>query len=205
MWCRLSAIAALKSLGIDNWNTQSRQYWESVSVVDILPYYFRRVNTAALLVEGPLQLHSTQLTTAQHKAIIPTPNPTTAPLAGGTRLHDGCQPGTLPPQRALLWHARRAIDMPSLSCLDVLLQDDFAFLDNMNSSTARTAMHHLRPPARKPSYSSSIEDESGSRASPAVLLWFYFLRTAAHTDDDKPPASEKLVHWGFLLIFFFAN
>ena len=55
-----------------------------VSVANILlPYRFRLANTAALLIEGPLQLNSTQLTTAQHKAITPTPNPTTAQLAGG--------------------------------------------------------------------------------------------------------------------------
>ena len=58
----------------------------------------------------------------------------------------------------------------------------------------RAIMHHLRPPARMPTYISSIEDESESRASPAVLLRFYFLRTEVHTDDDKPPACGKLVH-----------
>ena len=40
-------------------------------------------------------MYSTQHTTAQHKSIIPTPNPTTAQLAGGKRSQDGCQPGTL--------------------------------------------------------------------------------------------------------------
>ena len=36
----------------------------------------------------------------------------------------------------------------------------------------------------------------------------FFLRTAAHADDDKPPASEKLVHWGLhrqLVDFFFGE
>ena len=178
MWCRLSAIAPLKSLDVDDKNTQHRQYWESCvgcRYIAVLFHYFLLVSTAVtvLLIEGPLQLNSTQLTTAKHNAIIPTPNPTTAQLAGGKRSHDGCQPGTLCGHRELCSDTLVA-RLSSLSCLDVLLQDDFAFLDNMNSSTARTAMHHLRPPARKPSYSSSIEDESGSRASPAVLLWFYF-------------------------------
>ena len=148
-----------------------------------MPYCFRLANSAALLIEGPLQLYSTQHTTAQHKAIIPTPNLTTAQLAGGKRSHDGCQPGTL------CGHGELCSDtlvarLSSLSCLDVLLQDGFAFLDNMYSSTVPTAMPHLRPPARKPTYISSIEDESGSRASPAVLLCSYFLRTEAHTDSD---------------------
>ena len=48
-----------------------------------------------------MQLYSTHHTTAQHKAIIPTPNPTTAQLAGGKRSHDGCQPGTLCGHREL--------------------------------------------------------------------------------------------------------
>ena len=72
-----------------------------VLVADILPYYFLLANTAALLTEGPLQLYSTQHTTAQHKVIISTPNPTTAQLAGGKRSHDGCQPGTLCGHREL--------------------------------------------------------------------------------------------------------
>ena len=42
------------------------------------------------------------------------------------------------------------------------------------SITARTAMHHLRPPARKPTHISSIEDESGSRASPVMSPRFCF-------------------------------
>ena len=45
-----------------------------------------------------------------------------------------------------------------------------AFLDNTYNNTVRRTMHHLRPPARKPTYVSSIEDESGSWASPAMLL-----------------------------------
>ena len=74
-----------------------------MSVADIfLPYYFRLANTAALLIEGPLQLYSTQHITAQHKAIIPTPNPTTAQLAGGKHSLDGCQlPSTLCGHREL--------------------------------------------------------------------------------------------------------
>ena len=73
-----------------------------VSVADTLPYYFLLANTAALLIEGPLQLSYTQHTTAQHKAIISTPNPTTAQLADGKRSNDGCQPGTLCGHRDLL-------------------------------------------------------------------------------------------------------
>ena len=68
---------------------------------DILPYYFRLENTAALSIEGPLQLYSTQHATAKHKAIIPTPNPTTAQLAGGKRSHDIYQPSTLCGHREL--------------------------------------------------------------------------------------------------------
>ena len=75
-----------------------------------------------------------------------------------------------------------------MSCMHDLAM---AFLDNMYSNTVRTAMYHLRPPARKPTDISSSEDESGSRASPAMLLWFYFWRTEAHTDDDKPPEREN--------------
>ena len=144
-----------------------------MSVADILPYYFRLENTAALqvLIEGPLQPYSTQHTTAQQKAIIPTPKTTTAQLAGGKRSHHGCQPGTLCGHRELCSDTLVA-RLSSLSCtgIYVLLQDYFAFLDNMYSNTARTAMHHLLSPARKPTYISSIEDESGSRASPAMLF-----------------------------------
>ena len=122
-----------------------------------------------VLIEGPLQLYSTQHTTARHKAIIPTPNPTTAQLPGGKRSDDGCQPGTLCGHREL-YSDTLVARLSSLFCLYVLLQDYFAFPYNMCSYTARTAMHHLRPPARKPTYISSIEDESGSRACPVVLL-----------------------------------
>ena len=137
----------------------------------LLPCYFRLANTAALLIEGPLQLYCTQHTTAQHKAIIPTPSSTTAQLAGGKRSRDGCQPGTLCGHRELCSDTLVA-RLSSLSSLGVLLQDDFAFIENMYSSTVRTARHHLRPPARKPTYwyISSIEGESGSRASLVVLL-----------------------------------
>ena len=117
-----------------------------MSVADIfLPYYFRLANTAALLIEGPLQLYSTQHITAQHKAIIPTPNPTTAQLAGGKRSHDGCQPGTLCGHRDLCSDTLVA-RLSSLSCLDVLLQDDFAFLDNISSHrrSTCTAVLHVR-------------------------------------------------------------
>ena len=48
-----------------------------------------------VLQGGPLQLYSTKHTTAQHKAIIPTPNPTTA---------QQCQPGTLCDHRELCSH-----------------------------------------------------------------------------------------------------
>ena len=140
-----------------------------MSVADILPYYFRLENTAALLIEEPLQPYSTQHATAQQKAIIPTPNPTTAQVAGGKRSHDGCQPSTLCGHRELCSDTLVA-RLSSLSCIYVLLQDYFAFPYNVCSYTARTAMHHLRPPARKPTYISSIEDESGSRASPAMLF-----------------------------------
>ena len=71
------------------------------SVADILPYYFLLANTAGLLIEGPLQLYSTQHATSQQKAIIPTPNSTTAQLAGGKRSHGYCQPGTLCGHREL--------------------------------------------------------------------------------------------------------
>ena len=138
-----------------------------------LPIYCRiisgRQNTPALLMVGPLQLNSTQLTTAQHKAIIPTPNPTTAQLIGGRRSHDGCQPGTLCGHREL-YSDTLVARLSSLFCLYVLLQDYFAFTYNTYSNTVLTAMHHLRSSARKPTYISSIEDESGSRASPALLL-----------------------------------
>ena len=101
-----------------------------VSVADTLPYYFLLANTAALLIEGPLQLSYTQHTTAQHKAIISTPNPTTAQLADGKRSNDGCQPGTL------CGHGELCSDtlverFSSLSCYYVLLQDYTSFLDNM--------------------------------------------------------------------------
>ena len=116
-----------------------------VLVADILPYYFLLANTAALLTEGPLQLYSTQHTTAQHKVIISTPNPTTAQLAGGKRSHDGCQPGTLCGHRDLCSDTLVA-RLSSLSCLDVLLQDDFAFLDNISSHrrSTCTAVLHVR-------------------------------------------------------------
>ena len=114
-----------------------------MSVADILPYYFRLENTAALLIEEPLQPYSTQLTTAQHKAIIPTPNPTTAQLIGGRRSHDGCQPGTLCGHREL-YSDTLVARLSSLFCLYVLLQDYFAFTYNTYSNTVLTAMHHLR-------------------------------------------------------------
>ena len=101
---------------------------------------------------------------------------------------------TLGPQRELCSDTRVA-RLSSIFCLYVLLQDFFAFLDNMYRNTVRRAMHHLRSPARKSTYIPSIEDESGSRASPAMLLWYYFLHPEEHTDDDKLPAREKLVHW----------
>ena len=139
-----------------------------VSVADILPYYFLLANTAALLTEVPLQLYSTQHTT-EHKANIPTPNPTTAKPTGGKRSHDGCRPGTLCGHRELC-SDRLVARLSTLSCLGVLLHDDLASLDNMNSSTVHTAMPHLSPPDRKPPYILCIEDETGSRASHAVLL-----------------------------------
>ena len=139
------------------------------SVADILPYYFLLANTAGLLIEGPLQLYSTQHNTAQHKAIIPTPNPTTANwLVASTQTMAASQVRSAATE--IFCSDTLVARLSSLSCLDVLLQEDFAFLDNMYSCTVRTAMAHLRPPARKPTYISSIEDESGSRASPAVLL-----------------------------------
>ena len=142
-----------------------------VSVADILLHCFRLANTAAALsTEGPLQQYSTQHATARHKAIFPTLNPTAAQLAGGKRSHDSCQPGTLCGHRELRSDTLVA-RLSYLSCLYVLLQDYFDFLDNMYSNnTVRAAMHHLRPPTRKPIYISSIEDETGSRASPAMLL-----------------------------------
>ena len=60
-WCRLSVIAPLKSLDIENTvETPSIGSIERVLLVaDILPYYFRSANTA-VLTEEPLQLYSTQ-------------------------------------------------------------------------------------------------------------------------------------------------
>ena len=51
----------------------------------------------------------------------------------------------------------------------------------------RTAIHQLEPPARMPTYISSIEDESGSRASPAAVVLFFCLRTEVHNEDDRRP------------------
>ena len=164
-----------------------------MSVADILLYYVRLANTAALSTERTLQQYSAQHATAQHKAILPTPNPSTVQLAGGKRSHDTCQPATLCGHRELRSETRVA-RLSSLTCLYVLLQDYFAFLDNMYSNTVRTTMHHLRPPARKPTCVSSIEDESGSTASPAILPNFIFLRKETHTDVDEPPAREELAH-----------
>ena len=62
----------------------------------------------------------------------------------------------------------------------------------MARGMVRTAMHHLKPPARKPAYISSVEDESGSRASPAAaLLLLGGLQTEAHTEDDKRPRAKN--------------
>ena len=214
MWCRLSAIAPLKSLDVDDKNTQHRQYWESCvgcRYIAVLFHYFLLVSTAVtvLLIEGPLQLNSTQLTTAKHNAIIPTPNPTTAQLAGGKRSHDGCQPGTLCGHRDLCSDTLVA-RLSSLSCLDVLLQDDFAFLDNIFSCTTvvRTAMPHFRPPARKPTHISSIEDESVSRACPAVLLCFFFYaRRHTPTTINRPRARSSCIDFYIdsLLVFVWVN
>ena len=141
-----------------------------VSVADILLHCFRLANTAAALsTEGPLQQYSTQHATARHKAIFPTLNPTAAQLAGGKRSHDSCQPGTLCGHRELRSDTLVGRLSP-LSRLYVLRQDYFAFLENMYSNTLYVRQcTNLRPPARKPTYSSSIGDESGSRASPARL------------------------------------
>ena len=120
-----------------------------MSVADIfLPYYFRLANTAALLIEGPLQLYSTQHITAQHKAIIPTPNPTTAQLAGGKRSHDYCQPGTLCGHRQLCTDTL-VTRLSSLYCLDVLPQKDFAFLPNIFSHRLSTCTAVLQLYARR--------------------------------------------------------
>ena len=105
-----------------------------------------------------------------------------------------------------------ATRLPSLSCFAsrrfcFSREHFFPPSEHICSSTARIEMHHPRPPARKPTHTSSVEDESGSRASPTVLMWFRFLRTEAHTDNDKPPASEKPVPW-FLhrqLVDFFSS
>ena len=115
LWGRLSVVQVVRHSPFKSaWHVEIEtpsigSIERVVSVTDILPYYFRLVNTAALFIEGPLQLYSAQHSTAQNEAIFSTPNPTTAQLAGGKRSHDGNQPGTLCGQRALLRHARRAI------------------------------------------------------------------------------------------------
>ena len=144
-----------------------------MSVADILPYYFRLENTAALLIEGPLQLYSTQHATAQHKAIISTPNPTMQPnwpVASAHTMAASHVHSAATESFALTHSDTLVARLSSLSCLYVLLQDYYAFHDNMYSNTVGTAEHHLRPPARKLTCISSNEDEPGWRASPAMLL-----------------------------------
>ena len=100
LWGWLSMVQVVRYSAIETPSIGSIERVVSVANI-LLPYRFRLANTAALLIEGPLQLNSTQLTTAQHKAITPTPNPTTAQLAGGKRSNDGRQPGTLCGHREL--------------------------------------------------------------------------------------------------------
>ena len=144
-----------------------------MSVADILlPQYFRLANTAAVLIEGPLQLYITQHTTAQHKATIQTACSTTARLAGGKRSHDACQPSRLCGHRDLCSDtivARSTCPLyPVRTCCFKIIE--LFSITCTYSSTVRTAMHHLRPHARKPTNTSTIEYEPASRARPAVLL-----------------------------------
>ena len=134
-----------------------------LSVSDILPNYFRLANSAARRCNSIP--HSTPQHNTRPSFLRPTQLRPNCPVASAhisaSQVHSAATESF-----AL---TRSSRDYP-LSCLYVLLQDYFAFLDNMYSNTVRTAMHHLRPLARKPTYISSIEDESGWRASPAMLL-----------------------------------
>ena len=65
---------------------------------------------------------------------------------------------------ASLWQFGLApLNLASLHCCDV---DETT---HNTLSKLRTARHHFMPPVRMLTYVSSVEDESGSRASPAVL------------------------------------
>ena len=153
VWCRLSAIAPFKLLDIDHRSTQYRQCWENCVGCRYIAVLFPAGNYAGTINRGITAnvFHIAQHATAQHKAIIPTPNPSTAQLAGGKRWHDGCQPGTICGHREFCSDTLVA-RLSSLSCLYVLLQDCFAFLDNMYRNTVRTAMHDVRPPAKADIY-----------------------------------------------------
>ena len=167
-----------------------------MSVADILPYYFRLENTAALLIEGPLQLYSTQHATSQQKAIIPTPNSTTAKLAGGKRSHGYCQPGTLCGHRELsvLWHARRAIVLSILfigaaSRIFLLFSITRTAILYVGQCTTSGLPHESRHIFR------ALRMNLAHGQAQLCCCDFIFLRAEAHTDDDKPLAREKLVHW----------
>ena len=182
-----------------------------VLVADILPYYFLLANTAALLTEGPLQLYSTQHTTAQHKVIISTPNPTTAQLAGGKRSYDVCHSGIL------CHHGELCSDtlvgrLSSLPCLDLLLQDDFVFLENIFPIVVAHAQQYCCAYGNAPLQDSRTKadihfehwNESGSRASPAVLLWlYYYPRRHTPTTTNRPRARSSYIDFYIdsLLIF----
>ena len=61
----------------------------------------------------------------------------------------------------------------------------------MTRAMIHAAMHHLKPLARMPTYSLSVDDETGSRASPAaVLLLHVFLPSEAHSEDYKRPRAR---------------
>ena len=121
---------------------------------------------------------------------------------------------TLSPRRALLWHARRATFLSTL----------FGLAASRRFCFSRKHFPHRRSTCTavllcvRQCTTSGLPHES--RHTLRALKWIWLegkpgcaamtllLPTEAHTDDDKSPASEKLVHWLLhrqLVDFFFVN
>ena len=143
-----------------------------MSVADKLPYYFRLANTLALLIEEPLQLcfpHSTPQHNTRPSFQRPTQLRPNWPVASAHTMAASQVHSAATESFALTRSSRDCPLYPVHTCCfkTILL---FSVTCTRYSNTVRTAMHHLRSPARKPTYISSIKDESGSRTIPAILL-----------------------------------